>query len=73
MDRKRLSDTLRQAQSHVAEGETHIRRQKAIIAELETDGHDSTLAREILATLEKTQALHVEGRDRLAKELSEGH
>lgn len=73
MDRKRLSDTLRQAQSHVEEGEAHIRHQQAIIAELENDGHDSTLAREILATLEKTQSLHVEARDRLIKELSEGH
>ena len=44
-----------------------------LYAELENDGHDSTLAREILATLEKTQSLHVEARDRLIKELSEGH
>ncbi len=70
MDRKWLSDALRLAQSHVEEGEAHLRRQQAIIAELESDGHDSTLAREILATLENTQALHVEARDRLIKELS---
>jgi hypothetical protein len=72
MDRKRLSDALRQAQSHVAAGEAHLRHQQAIIAELENDGHDATLAREILATIEKTQALHVEARDQLIKELSQG-
>jgi hypothetical protein len=72
MDRKRLSDALRQAQSHIAEGEAHVRRQQTIITELENDGHDSTLARQILATIEKTQALHVEARDQLIKELSHG-
>ena len=40
-----------------------------MIVGLERNGHDTTKAREILDTLEKTQLLHLSDRDRLLKEL----
>ena len=57
------------AKEHVAEGEEHIRRQHQMMAELERDGHDITMALEVLNTLEQAQALHLAGRDRLTKKL----
>jgi hypothetical protein len=47
----------------------HLARQEALIAELERDGHHTKLAKEPLATLRKTQFLHLEDRERLLEEL----
>ena len=53
---------LEMAARHVREGEEHIAKQRALIAELERDGHDNMLpaARELLATFEQTLATHRE-------------
>jgi hypothetical protein len=72
MDPKLLRDHLALAERHAAEGEDHIERQRRILAELERDGHDTALARKLLATLEATQAQHVANRDRLRRELEAG-
>ena len=56
-----ILDHLRQAEQHVAEGEAHIAKQERIIAQLEQDGHDTTAAEELLATLLESQALHEQG------------
>ena len=50
------------ASRHVHEGEEHIAKQKALIAELERDGHLELLpaARELLKQFEESQALHRE-------------
>ena len=69
MDPALISDHLAAAEGHVAEGLAHLNHQRSIIAELERDGHDATLARELLATLEETQAMHIVNRDQLAEEL----
>ncbi len=69
MDPALISQRLADAERYVAEGLAHLDHQRAIIAELERDGHDATLARELLATLEKTQAIHIANRDQLAEEL----
>ena len=61
---------LASAKEHVAEGKEHIQRQLQAIADLESGGGDTTLAREFLDTLEKTQAMHLTDRDRLTKELA---
>jgi hypothetical protein len=45
-------------------------RQKALIAELDRDGHDIQDARAILATMLETQQLHMEGPGRILRELS---
>jgi hypothetical protein len=50
---------------HVAEGERHISGQRALIRRLHHAGRDTTLAESVLDTLEQSQQLHVEHRDRL--------
>jgi hypothetical protein len=68
-ERDRLSKRVRQAQSHVSLGEKHISTLQRIVAEFERDGHDSALARQVLATFERTQAMHVADRDELMSKL----
>jgi hypothetical protein len=70
-DRTMLLEHLAQAERHVAEGERDIARQREIIAELERDGRDTTLARALLEQFEEVELLHIEGRDRLRKELED--
>ena len=65
-----ILEHLARAKEHVVEGEEHIRRQHQVIADLESDGHDTTQAREILVTLEHSQALHLRGENWLTKELA---
>ena len=50
------------AERHIREGEEHVAKQKALIVELERDGHDNMLpaARELLALFEQTLATHRE-------------
>jgi hypothetical protein len=59
---------LTEAVAHVALGERTIARQRRMIARLESDGRDSTTARELLAKFEDAQAMHVADRDRLVGE-----
>ena len=60
---------LKQAEEVVALGRVHIASQVQILDELRKGGHDSLAAEELLATLQHSQALHEEHRDRLRKEL----
>jgi hypothetical protein len=71
MDRTILLQHLAEAKRHVAQGEAHLAKQEAIVAELDRDGHDTTAARAVLATLRDTQSLHKQGRDRILRELQE--
>ena len=61
---------LQQAERHVAEGEQHIARQRRLIADLERQGHDTALAVELLREFERTQASHIEDRNRIRAEWS---
>jgi hypothetical protein len=70
VDRAVIEEHLRQAEHHVADGERHIAEQHELIGALERDGHDTATARELLATLQQTQSLHIFDRDRLLEELS---
>jgi hypothetical protein len=70
MERKSEVGHLEMAERHVAEGEQHLARQRKLIAELERDGHDTALAIELLHEFERTQASHIEERDRIRAELS---
>jgi hypothetical protein len=65
-----IQDHLAQAEEHVQLGLTHIAKQHAIIAELERDGLDAKMARELLTTFEEMQRSHVADRDRLREELA---
>jgi hypothetical protein len=70
MDRATLEKDLTQAEAHVAKGQERIALQLEIIAELEREGHDTAPAKDMLASFEKTQAMHVANRDRIASLLA---
>jgi hypothetical protein len=72
MDKQFLMQHLAQAEAHIAQGRLHIERQEQRIAELERDGHDSSLARTLLDTLGEAQRLHEATRERILAELSAG-
>jgi hypothetical protein len=42
------------ADRHIAEGEARILRQRTLVAELEVDGHDTSLAEALLGTMEQS-------------------
>ena len=69
MDRAALEQQLQEARDEIAKGERQISRQWDIIQELERDGHNSNLARKVLAKLLQTQEEHLEHRDQLVKML----
>src|SRR5262249_52550475 len=57
------------AEARVAQGERTVAHQRRIVAELDGEGHDSRMARELLTQFQELLALHVADRDRLLKEL----
>ena len=71
MDRITILNRLAQARRHVAEAERHIARQRDVIAQRERDGHDTAAAKKLLDQFEELCRRHVEGRNRLEKELVE--
>jgi hypothetical protein len=70
MDRTLVERHLAQAERHVIQGENHIARQRQIIDELASGGHDLKAAQDLLAQFEDTQTMHVADRDRLRAELA---
>ena len=52
-------------------GRSHLARQEALIAELDRDGHDTTDAIAILATLRSSQGLLKGERERILRELKD--
>jgi hypothetical protein len=69
MDRTMVKQHLAQADEHVLISERHIVSQRALVADLEQKGHDTTQARRLLATFEKIQAMRHADCDRLRREL----
>ena len=65
MDRDEIDHHLVIAGQHVADGARHIEHQLRIIKDLQSGGHDTTQARQILETMKKGQAMHEEERSRL--------
>ncbi len=59
-----LEDDLSRAEAHVAA------QQHEIIAELDREGHDTAPAKDMLGSFERTQAMHVANRDRIAGKLA---
>jgi hypothetical protein len=70
MDRAMLERHRKQAEEHVALGRQHILRQMEIVAELEENGRDATIARKLLATYQDMQEVHEADRNRIMKELA---
>ncbi|MBV8896449.1 MAG: hypothetical protein JO051_08050 [Acidobacteriaceae bacterium] len=71
MDKETVMNHLALTEANVALGERHLAEQHSVIDELTRGGHDTSQAKELLATFEQTQQLHVEDKDRLRKELEE--
>jgi hypothetical protein len=69
MDLARQIQHLEQAETHVRQGAKHVLAQELRVAELEICGQDASLARAVLDTYRCTQALHVQHRDRVLREL----
>ena len=71
MDRKTLEQDLKRAEEHVRLGESHLRSQKRVIADLKTDRHDTRMAHKLYRTFAALQETHVANRDRLMQELNQ--
>jgi isochorismate hydrolase len=69
MDRSMQLRHLEEAERHVAQGVRHITEQEVRIADLAREGHDTKEARKLLDNFYGTQALHIQHRDRIQKEL----
>ena len=65
-----LERRLAQAERHIAEGESRIARQREIILDLASGGHDLKQAKELLAQFEDMKSKHIADRDRIRAELS---
>ena len=70
MDRATIAERLVLAEEHVMTGASIIAHQQKIVAELERDGHNATLARQLLAQFERSQRIYEDDRDRLLAELA---
>ena len=70
MDRGVILSQLRVADEHVADDVQDIADQRDLISTLERTGHNATSAIARLGEMEKTQARHIEERERLRAELA---
>jgi len=68
-DRTTLLKKFSMARRHVATGEQNVARQREIVARLERGGHNSLVAKSLLASFEELQNMHIAHRDRLEKAL----
>jgi hypothetical protein len=76
MDNKRrceLEQQLADAEYKAFRGRILIERQCMLLQKHREQGHDVRLLLELLATMEETQRLHEQHRDRLRQALAEGH
>jgi hypothetical protein len=67
VDRAVARQHLELVNKHVAEGHRRVEAQRALVARLQRDGHDVQQGIALLREFEKTLALQVETRDRIAK------
>jgi hypothetical protein len=73
MDQEMARRHLELAEERIKAGEKNIARQREVVAELDRDGHDTTTARDLLATFEELQERHIAHRsDLIRRELGEG-
>ena len=72
MERAMLLAVLARAGQHIALGKEQINNQYRIIAKLESDGHDTEAAVELLKQFIETQQDNEQDRDRLMSKLADG-
>ena len=70
MDRQRILVQLAAACRLITQGERHIVEQRQLVAEMERDGHDSSILKNALEQFEKLHAQQIAERDRLENELA---
>jgi hypothetical protein len=70
MDRDTLLDLLGRAEQHMVLCKRQIDNQYRIIAKLESEGHDTAAAVELLKEFIEAQALYERDRDRLVTKLA---
>jgi hypothetical protein len=70
MDRVTLLDLLTRAEQHVIFGRRQIDSQYRIIAKLESEGHDTTAAIDLLKQFMEAQETYERDRDRLMSKLA---
>jgi hypothetical protein len=56
---------------HVTTGEQNVSRQRETVARLERGGHNSLVAKSLLASFDELQNMHLAHLDRLEKALAE--
>ena len=66
-----ILEHLAKAERHVRDGALLLQEQREIMQGMLLRGEDVTLARELMAESERTQALHLADRDRLRKALAQ--
>ena len=71
MERAMLLALLARAEQHIALGKEQINNQYRIIAKLESDGHDTEAAVELLKQFIETQQDNEQDRDRLMSKLAD--
>jgi hypothetical protein len=69
MDYEMTLSHLEIVRKHVAQGERHVTNQRAVVRELEEDGHDTSQASALLAQFEGLQSMHIAHMERLGSEL----
>ena len=72
IDRAAATEHLKLAERHVVEGRRRVDAQVSLLARLEGNGRPVEQAKMLLRELQATLALHVQSRDRIARELREG-
>ena len=65
-----IERALELAETHSRRGAAIVEQQQELVKILAADGHDITLAQQILDTFEQIQRAHLADRDRLAKDLA---
>jgi len=68
MDSVKLKE-LEQARRRVVEGEKTLSCQQEVVAKLEAKGFDATVARQMVQSFEKIQAMNVNALERLRREM----
>jgi hypothetical protein len=68
-DSVQLRAKLDRTQADIKKGVGHLTKQRALIARKLGDSEDITQSQAMLATLEDTQFLHIQHRDRLRRKL----
>ena len=69
MDQSVKMQELEQARRRVVEGEKTLSPQRDVVAKLETKGFDATVARQMVQSFEKIQAMNVNAVEGLRKEM----